>query len=132
MEVANALYIRENDYETQAIRIWIFQRVMCVAYVGVCSWIIFNPIDAIKKSPPLFTNYNTSYGQEFASCDDLLDAIQTLPSLLLLVFCCLDKIVIMAPRRVIIRDFFLGPFFLFSLRIFVGATMSVIYTANNC
>jgi hypothetical protein len=131
MEVANALYIRENDYETQAIRIWIFQRVMCVAYVGVCSWIIFKPIDAIKKSPSLVL-INNSYGQEFASCDDFYSAITAWPSLLLWVFCCLDKIVIMAPMRVMIRDFFLGPIFLVVFWGCVFLTMLTIYTAKTC
>jgi hypothetical protein len=105
---------------------------MCVAYVGVYSWIILNPIDAIKRTPPFFTNDNTSYGQEFASCDDLIDAIKTLPFFLLLVFCCLDKIVIMAPMRVMIRDFFLGPIFLLVFYVCEFLTMQVLYTAKNC
>ena len=131
MEVANILYIRDNDFEEKEARIWMFQRLMCFSYVGLCTWIIFNPIEAITHSPSVIL-ISKSHGREYASCDDFYSAISAWPTLILVVFSSLDKIVVLAPRRVMIRDFFLGPVF---LGVFFGCVflaMLEIYTAQAC
>jgi hypothetical protein len=131
METANDLFIQENDYEKQESSIWIFQRVMCVAYACLCCWIIFDPIEAIKKSPSMLLP-NGSYGQEYASCDDFYSAITAWTSIMLVGFCCLDKVVVMAPMRIIIRDLFLGPIFVLFFWGSVFLAMLAIYTAKTC
>ena len=135
MDDAHTSYIEKHDcHQTKSFRVWVYQRVMCISYAGLCAWIIFNPIEAIKKSPSIIAVMNNnSYGEEYASCDDFFNAIAQWPSILLIIFASLDKIVIgSAPISVMIRDFFLGPIFLILFWGAVFMTMITIYTTVGC
>jgi hypothetical protein len=129
MKLANINYIMDNDYCSKERKIWIMNRVMCGVYVGICCWIIFNPLEAIRKSPSIVFN-NLSYGQEYASCDNFSNAIASWPSVLLLLFSAMDKVVVMAPMSVILRDFFLGPIFMTVFWFLIAYVMLTIYISS--
>jgi hypothetical protein len=72
---------------------------MCVVYVGLCCWFIFDPLGPSQKI----------FKDNYVSCDDFVRAAALLTLFPGILFSALDKVIVMAPMRVILRDFVLGP-----------------------
>jgi len=112
------MYIEGHRLQKRELVEWIKERVVCLVLLISSCLIIFYPREAVVRLSASICNMALFAGcyvsDDYFPCDSFLAVASISPTLIVMIFAAMDKLIMGAPTKLALRDLFLAPGFIYA------------------